>query len=51
METPEMPERQKNIADKLVEIVDNCGISEKISVIVHDRASNMESSLNILESK
>ena len=31
--------------------MDNWGISEKISVIVHDQASNMESSSDILERK
>jgi len=31
--------------------VDNWSISDKISVIFHDKASNMESSLDILESK
>jgi len=53
LETPDMPERHtgESIADKLVEIVDNWGISDKISVIVYDQASNVESSLDILESK
>ena len=53
LETPDMPERHtgQNIPDKLMEIVDNWGTSEKISVIVHDQVSNMESSSDILESK
>ena len=52
-ETPDMPERhtRQNIADKLMEIADSWDISEKISVIVHNQASNMESSSDILESK
>ena len=53
LETPAIPERHtgQNIADKLMEFADNWGISEKNSVIVHDQASNMESSSDILESK
>jgi len=41
-----MPERHtgQNIAEKLMAVVDKWGISEKISVIFHDQASNRGSS-------
>jgi len=53
LETPDMPERHtgQKIAEKLMAIVDKWGISEKISVVVHDQASNMESSSGILEDR
>ena len=46
-----MPERHtgQNITEKLMAIVDKWGISEKISVVVHDQASNMENSSGILK--
>ena len=39
-----MPERHtgQNKTDKLMEIADNSGISENISVIVHHQTSNTE---------
>ena len=43
LETPDMPERHtgQNIVDKLVEMVEKWGIIEKIAVVVHGQASNI----------
>lgn len=51
LETPGMPERHtgQNIADRLAEIADRWAINEKVSVVVHDQAANMECAMDILE--
>ena len=51
LETPGMPERHtgQNIADRLAEIADKWNINEKVSVVVHDQAANMECALDILK--
>ncbi len=49
--TPAFPEQHtgRAIADKLIEIVRGYSLSEKVSVVVHDQAANMELCLEILE--
>ena len=51
LETPGMPERHtgQNIVDRLGGIADRWAINEKVSVVVHDQAANMECAIDILE--
>ena len=51
LETPGIPERHtgQNIADRLGDIADRWAINEKVSVVVHDQAANMECAIDILE--
>ena len=39
------------ISEKIIEIVEEFGIKDKISAIVHDQAANMQLSLNILRTR
>ena len=51
LETSVFPERHTGIEipRKLKEISDRCGITSKVSIVVHDQAANMICSLNILK--